>query len=97
MATGSRPGHCPAADSVEHFFKEHRWGFGKSRRGACIRYEVEHPVWEVYPIQAYDIDLDWASVYGPEWGFLAEATPCSTVLAAGSPIRVYPKGPWRPV
>jgi hypothetical protein len=31
-------------------------------------------------------------VYGAEWDFLGKAAPCSTVFAAGSPIRVYPKG-----
>ena len=34
----------------------------------------------------------FAAVYGPEWGFLGQATPCSTVLAAGAEIAVYPKG-----
>ena len=32
------------------------------------------------------------AVYGPEWGYLAQETPYSTVLAAGSDIAVYPKG-----
>ncbi len=80
----------PAADGVEHFFKEHRWGFGIARDGRLVRYEVEHPVWDIYPIRSYRIDLDWSAVYGAEWSFLAGATPYSTVLAAGSPISVSP-------
>src|SRR6516165_6077636 len=31
--TGTKPGHRPADDSLEHFFKEHKWGFGVTRRG----------------------------------------------------------------
>jgi uncharacterized protein YqjF (DUF2071 family) len=91
-ATGAKPGHRPLDTSVEHFFKEHRWGYGVTRRGRLIRYEVVHPVWEVYPVMDYHIDLDWGLVYGPEWEGLGKAASNSTVLAAGSPIAVYPKG-----
>lgn len=80
----------PAADSLEHFFKEHRWGFGTTRRGRTQRYEVDHPVWDTHPVRSYSIELDWARVYGPEWAFLADAEPRSVVLAAGSPVSVWP-------
>ncbi len=81
----------PADDSLEHFFKEHRWGFGIARDGRALRYEVEHPTWDAYPVRSYSIDLDWAAVYGAEWGWLADAEPCSIALAAGSAVSVWPK------
>lgn len=90
--TGGKPAHRPGPDSLEHFFKEHRWGFGRTRSGQGIRYEVAHPIWDVYPVRESRLDFDFAAVYGPEWGFLAGATPYSTVLAAGSDIAVSPKG-----
>lgn len=90
--SGSKPAFRPADDSLEHFFKEHKWGFGVTRNGRPLRYEVAHPVWDVYPVREYRLDFDFAAVYGPEWGFLTQATPYSTVLAAGSEIAVYPKG-----
>jgi uncharacterized protein YqjF (DUF2071 family) len=89
---GSKPAKRPAEDSVEHFFKEHHWGFGVTRGGQPLRYRVDHPVWDVYPVQSYDLDLDWGHVYGPEWQVLQGQTPYSTVLAVGSAIAVYPKG-----
>jgi hypothetical protein len=46
----------------------------------------------VYPVREAHIDLGWSAVYGPEWAVMQGATPVSTVLAAGSPIAVYPKG-----
>jgi uncharacterized protein YqjF (DUF2071 family) len=92
MATGRKPAYRPADTSVEHFFKEHRWGYGVTRSGQAIRYEVAHPVWDIYPAEAYQVDLDWALVYGPEWQILKGAVPYSTVLAVGSPVSVYPKG-----
>jgi uncharacterized protein YqjF (DUF2071 family) len=94
-ATGRKPPVRPAEASVEHFFKEEHWGYGMTRRGQTTRYEVTHPVWEVYPLTSYAVDLDWAAVYGPEWAFLSGAEPCSTMLAAGSPIAVYAKGKLR--
>ena len=92
QAAGGKPAMQPAADSVEHFFKEHQWGYGVSRRGRTERYEVRHPVWDVYPVQSYHLDFDFGRVYGPKWAFLANATPYSALLAAGSEIAVYPQG-----
>jgi uncharacterized protein YqjF (DUF2071 family) len=90
--TARKPAYRPAEGSLEHFFKEHRWGFGTTRWGKAIRYEVEHPVWDVYPIEAYRLEFDFGAVYGPEWAFLADLAPASAVLAAGSAVRVFPKG-----
>jgi hypothetical protein len=90
--SGRKPAFVPDENSDEHFFKEHHWGYGLTRRGQAIRYEVAHPVWEVFPVQSYHLDLDWVSVYGPEWEELSKQTPMSTVFAAGSGIAVYPKG-----
>jgi uncharacterized protein YqjF (DUF2071 family) len=89
---GNLPAFRPADDSVEHFFKEHHWGFGRTAGGKTLRYQVTHDVWDVYPVRSFEIDLDWAAVYGPEWGILKEQTPHSTVFAVGSPIAVYPRG-----
>jgi uncharacterized protein YqjF (DUF2071 family) len=91
-ATGGKPAFRPAEGSDEHFFKEHHWGYGVTRRGRAVRYQVSHPVWDVYPVRSHALDLDWEAVYGPEWEFLGRAAPCSTVLAAGSPVSVFPKG-----
>jgi hypothetical protein len=82
----------PPPESLEHFFKEHSWGFGTSRRGALVRYRVHHPVWETHKIRSCTISVDWPGLYGPKWRFLADQQPYSIVLAAGSAVAVYPKG-----
>jgi uncharacterized protein YqjF (DUF2071 family) len=92
QATGDKPAFRPGDDSVEHFFKEHHWGYGRTRSGQAIRYEVAHPVWDVYAVRSYKLDFDFAAVYGPEWDILQQAVPVSTILAVGSPIGVFPKG-----
>jgi uncharacterized protein YqjF (DUF2071 family) len=90
--TGRKAPFVPEETSTEHFFKEHSWGFGTTRRGKTLRYQVSHPVWEVLPVERFTIDLDWGPVYGPEWAFLNTAQPMSTILAVGSPVSVYPQG-----
>jgi hypothetical protein len=91
--TGGKPAYRPDATSDEHYFKEPgQWGFNRTRAGQTVRYLVCHPVWETYSILDYSIDLDWEAVYGLEWSFLRDARPYSTILAAGSPVAVYPKG-----
>ena len=53
---------------------------------------MKHPVWETYPVRSWSLDLDWASVYGPAWERLSHEKPASVVLAAGSPVSVFPRG-----
>jgi uncharacterized protein YqjF (DUF2071 family) len=88
-AIGDNPRTRPTPDSVEHFFKEHEWGFGTTRGGRTLCYRVEHPVWEVYRVAEWKVDIDWGTLYGPEWAVMQGATPYSTVLAAGSTVAVY--------
>jgi uncharacterized protein len=90
--SGLKPAVRPRQDSEEHFFKEHQWGFGHDRRGRTLVYEVRHPVWDIYPVQSWSLDFDWAQVYGPSWSCFSAATPASVVLAAGSPVSVYSRG-----
>lgn len=91
-ATGDKPSHRPAGDSMEHHFKEHTWGFGRNRHGQTVRYAVHHAVWDVFPVRASQFQLDWAKLYGPDWAPMKGKTPNSVILAAGSPVEVYPKG-----
>jgi len=79
----------PPETSTEHWFKEHQWGYGRTRRGTTLRYEVRHPVWACQTVNSATIDVDWARVYGPQWSPLADQQPISTVLAVGSPIEVH--------
>jgi uncharacterized protein YqjF (DUF2071 family) len=88
---GDLPLQVPDPASTATFFKEHHWGYGIDRKGRTLRYRVEHPVWAVYPVREFHIDLDWGLVYGPEWAVMQTAKPVSTILAEGSPIAVYPR------
>ena len=80
------------ADSLQHFFKEHQWGYGVDRRGRPLAYEVRHPEWEVMPVESCEVNADFGLLYGKQWAVLNTLAPVSTVLAVGSEISVYPWG-----
>jgi hypothetical protein len=82
----------PRRETAEHFFKEHSWGYGVTRRGRLLRYEVNHPEWDVYPVREHRIDVDWGALYGPEWAVMTGRPPASVFLAVGSDVSVYPHG-----
>jgi uncharacterized protein YqjF (DUF2071 family) len=88
--SGRVPAVRPPLNSVEHFFKEHEWGFGRSRGGALRRYRVVHPEWDVYPEAQATLDVDFSALYGQSWSILNHRVPYSVVLAVGSEVAVYP-------
>lgn len=80
------------AGSEEEFITEHYWGYTKQRAQHTNAYEVVHPRWDMYPVQAWAIEADFGLVYGPQFSFLTGATPQSVLLAEGSPIAVQAGG-----
>ena len=76
------------AGSEEEFITEHYWGYTKITNQKTSEYQVEHPRWMVYPTKSYQIEVDFAKVYGAEFGFLITENPKSVFLAEGSEIKV---------
>jgi uncharacterized protein YqjF (DUF2071 family) len=93
IVDASAEASVPPESSAEQWFKEHSWGYGVTRRGRTLRYEVRHPVWACHAVRSARVDVDFASVYGPEWRALAETQPISTVLAVGSEVAVFAGDP----
>lgn len=79
----------PNPDSLEHYFKEHEWGFGQTRSGTTLKYRVEHPIWEAYPVKSAKLDVDFGVLYGHKWSFLNDDKPILGILAEGSAIKVF--------
>jgi hypothetical protein len=84
---------CPLETSAEHWFKEHQWGYGTTKRGRTLRYEVGHPIWNCHGVRSHDIEVDWSRIYGPEWSHMRDEQPLSVILAQGSPITVHDAEP----
>ncbi|WP_236688507.1 YqjF family protein [Flavobacterium akiainvivens] len=74
--------------SEEEFITEHFWGYTQISNTVTSEYEVAHPRWQVYPVREHTVDIDFATVYGPDFAFLQNAKPLSVYLAEGSEIQV---------
>lgn len=77
-----------AVGSEAEFITEHYWGYTRLGPSKTSEYAVEHPRWEVYPVQHYKIDLNFEQLYGSEFAFLNKQKPDSVFLAEGSEILV---------
>lgn len=88
-AEGKNEPYKPEENSKEHFFKEHSWGYGTNRRGETLAYEVNHPVWNIYPLITCDNNIDFEHLYGAKWSFLTGAEPYSVLVAEGSGVKVF--------
>ena len=75
----------------EDFIFEHYYGYAKVNEMITNQYQVEHPVWQVYPVHAYTIDCHFESFYGAHFSFLDGAKPASVFVAEGSPVVIRTK------
>lgn len=87
-AAGYLPSKAIPPGSEEEFITEHYWGYTKRSNGTTSAYQVEHPRWQVYRVQSYEIAVDFEKLYGPVFGFLADQPVSSVLLAEGSAVTV---------
>ena len=73
------------------FITEHYWGYTRVDADTTFEYEVTHPTWEYYPVDSFEINVDFGALYGQSFGSLSSATPASVFLAEGSTITVENK------
>jgi uncharacterized protein YqjF (DUF2071 family) len=70
--------------SEEEFITEHYWGYTSAGTLKTSEYGVEHPSWEIYKVNKYDIEVDFEDMYGKDFAFLNQEKPNSVFLAEGS-------------
>ena len=87
------PPEYPPERGIEDFFKEHEWGFGRLPNRTPVSYRVWHPRWRLYRVRHWQLDVDFATLYGPPWGALGGRAPLQVLHAEGSVIRVYRHAP----
>lgn len=79
-------------NSEEEFITQHFWGYTRLDGNTTSEYEVQHPKWEVYPVEEHHINVDFGSIYGTEFEYLKDESPLSVFLAEGSEIVVKEGG-----
>ena len=93
-AIASLDAGLPEPDSPEHWLTHHDLGVGRTRAGQARCYRVEHELWALHEVLSLRLDVDFATLYGPQWAHLADAEPSHVTLATGSEVRVL--GPAAP-
>ena len=81
----------PRVKSEEEFIAEHYWGYTKYKKDITYEYEVIHPRWEIFNATEYNIDCDFAGIYGNEFSFLKDTIPSSIFMAKGSEVKIHGK------
>ncbi len=76
------------AGSLDEFITEHYWGYTSTRGGGTAQYAVEHPRWEVYPVERYSIGCDFGAQYGEAFRPLTGREPDHVLLAEGAPVQI---------
>lgn len=79
----------PDENSHGEFIVEHYWGYTKRGANRTDEYKVEHPKWELFDAENYEIECDFGRLYGERFAFLAHEKPYSIFMAKGSPVAVY--------
>ena len=79
----------PAADDEATFITERYWGYTRQRNGVTVEYQVEHPPWRVWQVEAPELGAGTAAFYGPAFEPLLSVSPRSAFLAEGSAVRVF--------
>ncbi len=79
----------PDKDSHGEFIIEHYWGYTKRGENRTDEYKVEHPPWELFAVNDFEIKADFGKLYGEQFAFMNDAKPFSIFMAKGSDISVY--------
>lgn len=76
------------AASKEEFLSQKSWGYTRFNDHKTLQYHVDHPLWNVYPVIEYHIDVDFENSFGKKFTFLKNKHPESVFLAEGSAVQV---------
>lgn len=87
-AEAALPSQSMEPGSIEEFIFEHYYGYTKINGTATEEYQIHHDRWLVNPVIKYDINCNFAAMYGADFAFLKEKAPDSVLLAGGSSVRV---------
>lgn len=76
-----------AEGSHEAFIAEHYWGYSEARKGT-VEYQVTHPSWQYYPVEDFELDIDFELAYGKTYARFLQGKPASVFIAEGSEVQV---------
>lgn len=83
---GETPPVESAPDARTAFLMERSWRYGTDQRGRLLHTHLDHSRGAVHRVKEHHVTVRWASVYGEEWGFLAERAPTVVLFEPGGPM-----------
>lgn len=87
-AEAMEAGFPMVAGGIEEFIFEHYYGYTKIDSETTEEYNILHDRWHVNEVTKYEINCNFAAMYGNDFDFLKERKPDSVMLAEGSPVSV---------
>ena len=91
QASAQKPSRPMVPGSKEEFIAEHYWGYSKYNEKVIYEYNVQHPAWQIYPVNNYLICCRFGLLYGEDFSCLDNTTPASVFVAEGSEVSVLKK------
>ncbi len=74
--------------SLEEFIFEHYYGYTKINDSATEEYQINHSSWNINRVLDFNIDCDFAGMYGSPFRFLHTEKPDAVFIAEGSGVEV---------
>jgi uncharacterized protein YqjF (DUF2071 family) len=75
--------------SEEEFIFEHYFGYNELNSKTTIEYSLQHPRWQIFPVQDFNLQCDIIDLYGESFVPYLRKPPLSVFLAKGSEVSVH--------
>lgn len=76
------------AGTEEHFLTTQPFGYTSRGNDTAWQYRVEHPLWDMYEVLKYKVDVDFDTLFGKQFNFLNNEAPRSVYLLEGSDVAI---------
>ena len=74
--------------SFQEFIFEHYFGYTRLNDTTSQEYRIRHPRWKVNRVTKYDINCNFAEMYGPAFAELTHQEPEDVFIAEGSNVSI---------
>ena len=74
--------------SEAEFITEHYWGYTSGKHQNTLEYQVEHPRWNIFPVNDFEMNCNVSELYGKPFEEFLTIEPHSIFMAEGSEIIV---------
>ncbi|MFB6357277.1 MAG: DUF2071 domain-containing protein [bacterium] len=85
-AVGRDPAYEPNDESDEQWILDRNYAFVPKGKNSTSCYRYKHPEWDLYHLESLENTIAYEAFFGPDWAFLTEEEPVTSVYSEGSPV-----------